>query len=151
MLPIKTTRRSVEPIPLLPCLTFNAGRGRGCLDFLFLTDVQVWKVIWNRDLDPDQKLIMASMGQAPNHMPNFLTRLQTNCWIMLVAGLNHHGGNNKSIPSNSETWMTPGERKGGGGRGSWKRTRKDGRKSWRWMRRVRVTAVMKSSEWKMLL
>lgn len=30
--------------------------------------------------------------------------------------------------------------------GSWKRTRKDGRKSERWMGEVRVTAVMKSSE-----
>lgn len=37
----------------------------------FLSDGQVGKVIRNRDLDPDQKLIMASMGQIPNHMLNF--------------------------------------------------------------------------------
>lgn len=36
---------------------------------------------------------------------------------MLVASLNRHGGNNKSIPSDSETWMTPGKRKGERARG----------------------------------
>lgn len=71
---------------------------------------------------------------------------------MLVAGLKHHGGNNKNIPSNLESATGDaddlGQKNGGereeGGNGA--RTRKDGRRSWRWTREVRVTAVMKSSE-----
>lgn len=71
---------------------------------------------------------------------------------MLVAGLKHHGGNNKNIPLNSERatgdaddlgLKNGGEREEGG---NGERTRKDDRKSWRWTREVRVTAVMKSAE-----
>lgn len=68
---------------------------------------------------------------------------------MLVAGLKHRGGNNKNMPSNSENATGDADdlgQKNERERGNGERTRKDGRKSWRWTREVRVTAVMKSSE-----